>query len=291
MRSGRVLWPRAMHCREAACDGAGVLGKDTRPAAAPGCPDSASRATRRTKPFIPVEHATAPMIHERAGIAPAASAITAKGAWNLIMDTLKLTYFDFPGGRAEPARLALHIGGIAFEDHRFAPAEFAQVCKHTPLHQVPVLHVNGLQVTQSDAITRYAGRLAGLYPEDPFQALLCDEVMGALEDLNIKVGATFGLGADELRSARGALVADALPRYLRWLDAQLEGRGGEYFADGRLTIADLKAFVVARWLCSGKLDHIPTGLVASVAPGLEAHMQRIGSIPAITHYYAGLGLA
>ena len=141
------------------------------------------------------------------------------------MDTLKLTYFDFPGGRAEPARLALHIGGIAFEDHRFAPAEFAQVCKHTPLHQVPVLHVNGLQVTQSDAITRYAGRLAGLYPEDPFQALLCDEVMGALEDLNIKVGATFGLGADELRSARGALVADALPRYLRWLDAQLEGRG------------------------------------------------------------------
>lgn len=28
------------------------------------------------------------------------------------MDELKLTYFDFSGGRAEPARLALHIGGI-----------------------------------------------------------------------------------------------------------------------------------------------------------------------------------
>lgn len=35
MRSGRVLWPRAMHCREAACDGAGVLGK--------GAPDGSSR--------------------------------------------------------------------------------------------------------------------------------------------------------------------------------------------------------------------------------------------------------
>ena len=31
------------------------------------------------------------------------------------MDKLKLTYFDFPGGRAEPARLALHLGGIAFD--------------------------------------------------------------------------------------------------------------------------------------------------------------------------------
>ena len=207
------------------------------------------------------------------------------------MDKLQLTYFDFPGGRAEPARLALHIGGIAFEDQRFAHAEFAEVRKRTPLHQVPVLHVNGLQVTQSDAITRYAGKLAGLYPDDALQALLCDEVMGALEDINVKVGATFGMSGDELRRARAALVADALPRYLGWLDKQLGSRGGEYFADDRLTIADLKAFVVTRWLCSGKLDHIPTGLVAGVAPGLEAHMQRIGSIPAITHYYAGLGLA
>ena len=34
------------------------------------------------------------------------------------MAKLKLTYFDFHGGRGEPARLALSIGGIAFEDDR-----------------------------------------------------------------------------------------------------------------------------------------------------------------------------
>ena len=32
------------------------------------------------------------------------------------MAKLKLTYFDFDGGRGEPARLALHIGGVTFED-------------------------------------------------------------------------------------------------------------------------------------------------------------------------------
>jgi hypothetical protein len=30
----------------------------------------------------------------------------------------KLTYFDLHGGRGEPARLALSLGGIPFEDDR-----------------------------------------------------------------------------------------------------------------------------------------------------------------------------
>lgn len=202
------------------------------------------------------------------------------------MDTLKLTYFDFPGGRAEPARLALHLGGIAFEDDRFAFADFAEVRKHTPLRQVPTLHVNGVQVTQSDAITRYAGKLAGLYPEDALQALLCDEVLGALEDINVKVGTTFGLTGEALESARKALVTGPLPLYLKWLEAQLEQHGGQYFADQRLTVADLKAFVVLRWLASGKLDHIPTDLIDTQAPKLAAYLQRIAATPAIAHYYA-----
>lgn len=205
------------------------------------------------------------------------------------MDKLKLTYFDFPGGRAEPARLALHIGGIPFEDHRFAFGDFPEVRKTTPLNQVPTLHINDVQVTQSDAITRYVGKLAGLYPENAVQALFCDEVLSALEDINTKLGTTFGLTGDTLKNAREALVTDALPRYLRWLQNQLESHGGEYFADHRLTIADLKAFVILRWLASGKLDHIPTDLVASVAPKLATYADRIAATPAIAAYYGMLG--
>lgn len=201
------------------------------------------------------------------------------------MDKLKLTYFDFDGGRAEPARLALHIGGIPFEDNRFAPADFPEVRKATPLNQVPTLQVNNVVVTQGNAITRYAGKLAGLYPEDELQALFCDEVMSALEDVNVKIGATFGLKGDDLKKARDALATETLPRYLRWLQHQLESRGGAYLADNRLTIADLKALIVLRWLSSGKLDHIPTDLIATVAPKLTEYMDRIGTTPAIAQYY------
>jgi hypothetical protein len=45
------------------------------------------------------------------------------------MTQLTLTYFDIHGGRAEPARLAMAIGGIAFEDKRFGFPEFAEVRK------------------------------------------------------------------------------------------------------------------------------------------------------------------
>jgi glutathione S-transferase len=198
------------------------------------------------------------------------------------MPQLKLTYFDFTGGRAEPARLALHLGGLSFEDYRFAFADFAEVRKSTPLGQVPTLHVDGVQVTQSDAITRYVGKLTGLYPQDAFQALLCDEVMDALEDANIKLIATFGLNGEALEEARTALVNGILPQYLTWLQAQLTAQGGEYFADKRLSIADLKAHVFVQGLNSGRLDHVPTDLVEKTAPLLNAHSQRVAHITAKT---------
>lgn len=207
------------------------------------------------------------------------------------MTQLKLTYFDFHGGRAEPARLAMHLGGIPFEDCRFAYPEFAEVRKSTPFGQVPILHVNGVLVTQSDAITRYVGKLGGLYPTDAYQALLCHEVMDVVEDANIKLGTTFGLTGDALQQARVALVEGPFPLMLRWLQSQLEAQGGDYFADKRLTIADLNVFVFVRWLMSGKLDHLPAELVDQVAPKVSAHMQRIASTPGVVQYYAGFATA
>ena len=202
------------------------------------------------------------------------------------MSQLKLSYFDFHGGRGEPARLAFCIGGIAFEDSRFAFKDFAEVRKSTPFGQVPTLQVDGVLVTQSDAITRYAGKLAGLYPTDAYQALLCDEVLGAVEDITIKLTGTFGLSGDALKEARAAFVSGPLTTYLRWLQSQLQAHGGEYFADNRLTIADLKVFGYVRGLLSGNLDHVPTDLVEQVAPLLLSHMHKVAQTPAIAQYYA-----
>jgi glutathione S-transferase len=202
------------------------------------------------------------------------------------MPRYKLTYFDFDGGRAEPIRIAFHAAGIDFEDNRLSFPEFNEMRRGTRFNSVPVLEIDGAAVTQSNALSRYVGKMAGLYPTDDLQALYCDEVVGALEDILHYIVSTFGLQGEELRLARERLVDGWLSVYLRGLDELLARGGGEYFADNALTVADLKAFVQTRSLRSGNFDHIPTDLVQRLAPGLVEHQERVESDPRVAAYYA-----
>lgn len=151
---------------------------------------------------------------------------------------------------------------------------------------IPVLVIDGEQVTQSDAIARYIGKMGGLYPEDPLQALYCDEVLGALEDLTHYVVQTFGLEGDALREARLKLVDGRMSVFLRGLEALLIRGGGNCFAGNALSIADLKAFVNTRGLQSGNMDHVPKDIVERVAPRLVEHQQRVAEDPRVEAYYA-----
>jgi prostaglandin-H2 D-isomerase / glutathione transferase len=201
------------------------------------------------------------------------------------MATLKLTYFDFDGGRGEPARLALHVGGIAFEDHRIAGKDWPALRDKTPFLAMPTLEVDGLVVSQSNSINRYVGKLSGLYPKDDLQAFLCDEVMEAVEDISTRIAQTIGLPEDAKKKAREELAAGHLTRYLEQFQARLKAAGGEYFADRRLTVADLKVAMLIRWLRSGVLDHIPKDLVDTVAPQLVKHFERVINHPKVAEYY------
>ena len=207
------------------------------------------------------------------------------------MAQLKLTYFDFHGGRGEPARLALAIGGIAFEDDRVG-ADWQQRKGSTPFGSLPVLEVDGQVVTQCNAINRYVGRLADLYPSDPWQAALCDETMDAVEDIGTQISATLFIPDEEQKKQKRKALADGpLSFFLDRLQRNLLARGGEYFADGRLTVADLKVFVWIRQLKSGRLDHVPADLPDRVAPRLVEHFKRVEQIPRLREYYARHGIA
>lgn len=202
------------------------------------------------------------------------------------MPQYKLTYFDFDGGRGEPIRIALHAAGVEFEDHRFSFAEFGDVRNNCRFNAVPVFEIDGAQVTQSNALCRYVGKMAGMYPDDDLQALYCDEAMDALEDLIHHIVRTFGLEGDELKAARKNLVDGWMSVFLKGLDELLARGGGEYFAGGALTVADLKVFVQVRTLRDGKLDHVPTDLVDRIAPALAEHHARVAADPRVVAYYA-----
>ncbi len=202
------------------------------------------------------------------------------------MPKYKLTYFDFDGGRGEPVRIAFHAAGIDFEDHHISFEQFGKTRASMRFTCAPVLYIDDVEVTQSNAMLRYVGKMAGLYPKDDLQALYCDEAMGAVEDLLHQVVHTFGLEGDALKKARQQLVEKWVTPFARGLADILARGGGKYFADGRLTVADLKVFMQVRALRRGTLDHVPTDLVDNLAPSLVEHQERVGNDPVVAGYYA-----
>jgi glutathione S-transferase len=201
------------------------------------------------------------------------------------MTNYKLTYFDFSGGRAEPVRIAFHAAGIEFEDHRISFDEFMKTRDTMRFRCAPVLEIDGTVVTQSNSMLRYVGKMADLYPSDSIQALYCDEAMGAVEDLLHQIVRTFGLEGDELKTAREKLVDGWMTTYIKGLGEILERGGGDYIADKRLTVADLKVYVQVRSLRSGTLDHVPVDLVDNLVPALVEHEQRIADDAIVKAYY------
>ena len=73
----------------------------------------------------------------------------------------------------------------AFEDKHISFADFGtkKAAGEFPLGSIPVLDVAGERFAQSNAILRYAGKLTGLYPEDPIAAMRVDMVLDTIEEL------------------------------------------------------------------------------------------------------------
>lgn len=201
------------------------------------------------------------------------------------MQKLKLSYFDMNAGRGEVARIALFIGKVAYEDNRVKFVDWPAMKQKTLFGSIPILEVDGQEVAQSNGINRFVGKLTGLYPTDPLQAAFCDEAMDAVEDVSSQVVSSFNIKDEEEKKAKRKELSDGpLTFYLTRLQRRLEARGGQYFADNRLTVADLKVYLWIRHIKSGNLDYIPTDLPDRVAPLLLAHFERVKSDPGVAAY-------
>ena len=202
------------------------------------------------------------------------------------MSNYKLTYFDIDGGRGEPLRITLHAAGLAFEDIRWSFPEFGEKRNSARFHAVPFMEIDGKTITQSNALCRYIGKMSNLYPEDPLQALYCDEVVEAIEDITHYMVQTFGLKGDELKMAREKFMNGRLTVFLKGLDELLTRGGGEYFANKSLTIADIKTAIFLKNIRAGGLDHVPADFVDTLTPALAKLQDRVESDPIVLAYNA-----
>lgn len=168
----------------------------------------------------------------------------------------KLTYFDAPVSRGEECRLALHLAGVEFEDHRVKGPDWPAIKPTTPYGSMPVYEIPGRPaIAHSNAILALIGREHGLHPTDAFEAARHEGMMQHVEDMRHHVGPTIRLGEAEKKVAREALVAGYLPAWAAFAEKNITE--GPFFAGGKLNVVDLKVHMAVRWFLGGKVDHIP----------------------------------
>jgi glutathione S-transferase len=127
-----------------------------------------------------------------------------------------------------------------------------------PFGALPVLEIPGkASLAHSNAILVFIGREHRLHPADAFEAARHEELMCAVEELRHTISPALRINdPEERRKAREALAANELKTW----GSQVERRLGDgpFVGGSTLQVADLKLYMVVRWLTSGVLDHVPT---------------------------------
>merc|ERR1719450_1538512 len=91
--------------------------------------------------------------------------------------------------------MCLFLGDVDFEDVRDVKRDVLKAERKLTFGATPVLEVDGKILSQTQAMASYCGKLAGLYPEDPWAAAKVDEAINGCTDVTATVGRTFGLPA------------------------------------------------------------------------------------------------
>jgi glutathione S-transferase len=201
------------------------------------------------------------------------------------MSKPRLIYFDFSGSRGEECRMALHLAGIDFEDVRVAFKDWPALKETTPFGALPVLELAGRPpLAHSNAILLFIGRQHGLHPSDAFEAAQHESLMCAVEDLRHAITPTLRItDPEQKRLAREALAANELRIWGAQVERQL--RDGPFVGGAALQVADLKLYMVVRWLTTGTLDHVPATVLDHCPKLLRLH-QAVANHPGVLAWQA-----
>ena len=149
---------------------------------------------------------------------------------------------------------------------------------------MPVLEADGKILSQTSAMAVYAAKLAGMHPEDAWDAAKVDECINGCTDVTGTVGATFGMKDDQKVSARAALIAadGRLTLHLGGLEKICSENGGCSYAVGStMTVADIAIWRLIGWLSSGVIDGIPGDYVSTTFPHLAALVTAVDAHPKV----------
>ena len=192
-----------------------------------------------------------------------------------------LTYFNV-AGRAYALRVAMFkaFGKAGWTDDRVDFSKWGELKPTTPLGSLPVLTLpDGRKVTQTDAMLRWAGRAAKLYPDDPIEALLVDEITQCVIDVLAKTPPAAGEEGKAKRTeyAESGLLRKALTHFENKLS---DG----WLVENDLTVADLSVTTLVDMILTDDFTHVPAAYMDGF-PKVKALAERVHASDLVTAYH------
>jgi len=182
--------------------------------------------------------------------------------------------------------LLFAAAGVKYEDVRFKDSAEWQSQKSNvdrfTWEKVPVLEItDGGKTTvlaQSKAIERFLAKRFGFFGSSDVETAHIDSVVEQLQDA--RQGYWGAKGKDEAVKAAGVTVEEAktnmakftteeLPGLLKMFERVLHKAGGQHFAGGRLSLADILMYAFLTW------PQFPAGAINSF-PLLKGLVERVG---------------
>ena len=184
--------------------------------------------------------------------------------------SLKIIYVDTPFWRAEVPRLSLFYGSIDYEDIRISREDFLSAKKngftksghYLPFRQIPVLIINNYSLTQTGAMSRYCGKLSGLYPKnDDLLAAKIDQIIDICTDMTVLFSNyRKNIETNIKHNKRKEFFDNIFMKKMKLLENIL--LNDNYFKDpNSLSIAEIAIWRIFGWFSSGLIEGFPTNFV------------------------------
>lgn len=183
-------------------------------------------------------------------------------------------------GRAETTRWMLAVNQIPFENIVIDMPEELDALRATgklPFDQIPLLEIDGHNLSQSSAMIRYLARRGDFYGDTETDALWCDLMAGAVADFSETVLKAMFQPTNEtaIREQQAAFA-----KFAPCFEARLKENRTGFCAGTRLSFAD----VILAEALSLYLEWIPD--ILEPTPLLKALNETVLSQPGIKAYLA-----
>ena len=183
-------------------------------------------------------------------------------------------------GRAETTRWMLAVNQIPFENILIDTPEKLSALRATgklPFDQMPLLEIDGRNLSQSSAMIRYLARRGGFYGDTDTDALWCDLIAGAVSDFSETSLKAIFQPTDEIAISGQQATFD---KFAPCFEARLKENGSGFCAGNRLSFAD----VILVEALSSYLEWIPD--ILEPTPLLKALNETVLMQPGIKAYLA-----